>query len=186
MYTRHGHQIPGTEAEDRLPNMMTARCGGPRLCLICREDAEGAVAAKLTIENKDKIEEFPQILLPQSISTDISIDARHIRLECIRQAVKFGNYSGQIEKIISKASQLEKYVIEGQPYLGQTESEKKDQQARIHAWEVGRGQPIYPGTEVSPNNPFLDLEWFEKARAAARAEEEIPRLREPERPGTDD
>lgn len=37
MFTRHGHQIPGTPAEKPSPASV-ARCGGPSLCQECRKD----------------------------------------------------------------------------------------------------------------------------------------------------
>lgn len=39
MYTRHGHQIEGTPVVMRDQGLPVARCGGPRLCNECREDA---------------------------------------------------------------------------------------------------------------------------------------------------
>lgn len=40
-WTRHGHDIPGvTIAGNGRPKM--ARCGGPKLCATCAEDAEAA------------------------------------------------------------------------------------------------------------------------------------------------
>ena len=37
MYTRHGHQIPGTPVEGERP-LAVARCGGPKLCRQCYGD----------------------------------------------------------------------------------------------------------------------------------------------------
>lgn len=37
-YTSHGHQIPGSPKEDRMPKYMMA-CGGPGVCQICAGEA---------------------------------------------------------------------------------------------------------------------------------------------------
>lgn len=37
-FTRHGHQIPFSPAEPRDKTLLIARCGGPDLCLKCRDD----------------------------------------------------------------------------------------------------------------------------------------------------
>lgn len=38
-FTRHGHQIIGTIAEERPDNMSVMRCGGPGICHECSIDA---------------------------------------------------------------------------------------------------------------------------------------------------
>lgn len=37
-YTRHGHQIPHSPADENKPSLI-ARCGGPTLCEVCAKDA---------------------------------------------------------------------------------------------------------------------------------------------------
>lgn len=39
MFTAHGHQIPGTVAEERPPGMKVARCGGVANCGQCKTEA---------------------------------------------------------------------------------------------------------------------------------------------------
>lgn len=39
MFTAHGHQIPGTVAEERPPGMSVARCGGVTRCGQCKSEA---------------------------------------------------------------------------------------------------------------------------------------------------
>lgn len=38
-YTRHGHHIPGTKKQFEGPSSV-ARCGGPRLCPVCKKDVD--------------------------------------------------------------------------------------------------------------------------------------------------
>lgn len=53
MYTQHGHHIPGTVLEDRPQGLMTARCGGVKICKDCAIDATKA----LTPEVREIVEE---------------------------------------------------------------------------------------------------------------------------------
>lgn len=48
------------------------------------------------------------------------------------------------------------------------EIEELDRNARAYGWEIGRGQPIGPQIETTPDNPFLNPDW----RAAAQGTSE--------------
>lgn len=39
-FTKHGHQIPGSPADERPFGQMVARCGGPTLCQPCAFDVK--------------------------------------------------------------------------------------------------------------------------------------------------
>lgn len=45
-WTKHGHQIEGTEALPKEGRPSVARCGGPKICAACALDAAKATAKK--------------------------------------------------------------------------------------------------------------------------------------------
>lgn len=40
MFTTHGHQIPNTTVQDRLPGHSVARCGGVGFCKTCKDESD--------------------------------------------------------------------------------------------------------------------------------------------------
>lgn len=60
-FTAHGHQIPGTIAEERPPGMSVARCGGVNLCNQCKTEAAFHTTPQTEVEwnidaNRPKVE----------------------------------------------------------------------------------------------------------------------------------
>lgn len=60
MFTTHGHQIPGTIAKERPVGMQVARCGGPMICNVCKDEA--AVAQSRMNPGQVKMEDRPEML----------------------------------------------------------------------------------------------------------------------------
>jgi hypothetical protein len=59
MYTKHGHQIPGTTVTLPAPDRIT-RCGGFQHCAICREEL--VVVSEATVPLIDRTGEEPRVI----------------------------------------------------------------------------------------------------------------------------
>lgn len=66
-WTRHGHQIEGTEALPRDEKPPTARCGGPKICANCALDVARAKAAKDWHEDISCYNEFTLIKVHEAL-----------------------------------------------------------------------------------------------------------------------